>query len=80
MAFLLYQASTLTLPSCVPFSPTASFSELLLLALAIGGGIAAVVILLIIILSCRRCKKRTQMELEGNEEAPRKERKDPTAW
>ncbi|KAM6987829.1 myelin protein zero-like protein 2 [Tautogolabrus adspersus] len=59
---------------------TASFSELLLLALAIGGGIAAVVILLIIILSCRRCKKRSQRELEGNEEAPRKkERKDPTA-
>ncbi|XP_033487773.1 myelin protein zero-like protein 2 [Epinephelus lanceolatus] len=57
---------------------TASFSELLLLALAIGGGIAAVVILLIIILSCRRCKKRRQREREGNEEAPRKERKDPT--
>ncbi|XP_029303020.1 myelin protein zero-like protein 2 [Cottoperca gobio] len=59
---------------------TASFSELLLLAFAIGGGIAAVVILLIIILSCRRCKKRTERQLEGNEEAPRKERKDPTAW
>ncbi|KAK5868459.1 hypothetical protein PBY51_009472 [Eleginops maclovinus] len=58
---------------------TASFSELLLLALAIGGGIAAVVIILIIILSCRRCKKKTQRQLEGNEEAPRKERKDPTA-
>ncbi|XP_040902631.1 myelin protein zero-like protein 2 [Toxotes jaculatrix] len=58
---------------------TASFSELLLLALAIGGGIAAVVILLIIIVSCRRCKKRRQRQLEGNEEAPRKERKDPTA-
>ncbi|KAM6932011.1 myelin protein zero-like protein 2 [Lycodopsis pacificus] len=57
---------------------TASFSELLLLALAIGGGIAAVVILLIIILSCRRCKKRRQRQHEGNEEAPRKERKDPT--
>ncbi|TDH15125.1 hypothetical protein EPR50_G00028280 [Perca flavescens] len=59
---------------------TASLSELLLLALAIGGGIAAVVILLIIILSCRRCKKRRQGEREGNEEAPRKERKDPTVW
>ncbi|XP_074536582.1 myelin protein zero-like protein 2 [Halichoeres trimaculatus] len=58
---------------------TASFSELLLLALAIGGGIAAVVLLLIIILSCRRCKKRRLRQLEGNEEAPRKERKDPTA-
>ncbi|XP_034557804.1 myelin protein zero-like protein 2 isoform X1 [Notolabrus celidotus] len=58
---------------------TASFSELLLLALAVGGGIAAVVILLIIILSCRRCKKRSQRQREGNEEAPRKERKDPTA-
>ncbi|XP_070685860.1 myelin protein zero-like protein 2 [Pempheris klunzingeri] len=57
---------------------TASFSELLLLALAIGGGIAAVVILLIIIVSCRRCKKRTQRQLEGHEEAPRKDRKDPT--
>ncbi|KAG7223092.1 hypothetical protein INR49_015851 [Caranx melampygus] len=59
---------------------TASFSELLMLALAIGGGIAGVVILLIIILSCRRCRRRRQRELEGNEEAPRKERKDPTAW
>ncbi|XP_059188048.1 myelin protein zero-like protein 2 [Centropristis striata] len=59
---------------------TASFSELLLLALAIGGGIAAVVFLLIIILSCRRCKKRRQRQHEGSEEAPRKERKDPTAW
>ncbi|KAK5929175.1 hypothetical protein CgunFtcFv8_010430 [Champsocephalus gunnari] len=57
---------------------TASFSELLLLALAIGGGIAAVVILLIIFVSCRRCKTKTLRQLEGNEEAPRKERKDPT--
>ncbi|KAF3847905.1 hypothetical protein F7725_020934 [Dissostichus mawsoni] len=57
-----------------------SFSELLLLALAIGGGIAAVVILLIIFVSCRRCKKKTLRQLEGNEEAPRKERKDPTVW
>ncbi|XP_044210893.1 myelin protein zero-like protein 2 [Thunnus albacares] len=57
---------------------TASFSELLLLVLAIGGGIAAVVILLVIIVSCRRCKRRRQRH-EGNEEAPRKERKDPTA-
>ncbi|XP_022616268.1 myelin protein zero-like protein 2 [Seriola dumerili] len=58
---------------------TASFSELLMLALAIGGGITAVVILLVIIVSCRRCKKRRQRQLEGNEEAPCKERKDPTA-
>ncbi|CAG6006537.1 unnamed protein product [Menidia menidia] len=58
---------------------TASFNELLLLALGIGGGIAAVVILLIIIVSCRRCKK-SQRHLEENEEAPRKERKDPTVW
>ncbi|KAI3354562.1 hypothetical protein L3Q82_019069, partial [Scortum barcoo] len=59
---------------------TASFSELLLLALAIGGGIAVVVLLLVIILSCRRYRKRRQRQREGNEEAPRKERKDPTAW
>ncbi|XP_068441209.1 myelin protein zero-like protein 2 [Clinocottus analis] len=58
---------------------TASFSELLLLALAIGGGIAAVVVLLVIVVSCRRCRKRRQRQLEGSEEAPRKERKDPTA-
>ncbi|TNN47281.1 Myelin protein zero-like protein 2 [Liparis tanakae] len=59
---------------------TASFSELLLLALAIGGGIAAVVFLLVIVVSCRRCKKRRQRQQEGSEEAPRKkkERKDPT--
>uniref|UniRef100_H3C130 Ig-like domain-containing protein n=1 Tax=Tetraodon nigroviridis TaxID=99883 RepID=H3C130_TETNG len=53
---------------------TASFSELLLLALAIGGGITAVVILLIIIVSCRRCKKRRQRPRDRGEEAPRKER------
>ncbi|XP_028275049.1 myelin protein zero-like protein 2 [Parambassis ranga] len=58
---------------------TASFSELLLLALAIGGGIAAIVILLLIIVSCRRYRQRRERQLEGNEEAPRKERKDPTA-
>lgn len=60
---------------------TASFSELLLLALAIGGAIALVVILLIIIVSCRRCKRRArQRQLEEKEEAPCKERKDPTVW
>lgn len=59
---------------------TASFSELLLLALAIGGGIASVVLLLVIIVSCRRYRKKRQRHIEGNEEAPRKERKDPTAW
>ncbi|XP_053177384.1 myelin protein zero-like protein 2 [Scomber japonicus] len=61
---------------------TASFSELLLLALAIGGGITAVVILLIIIVSCRRCKRKRERHegnVHGHEEAPRKERKDPTA-
>ncbi|KAL6116436.1 mpzl2 [Pungitius sinensis] len=58
---------------------TASFSDLLLLALAVGGGIAAVVLLLLVILSCRRCRKRAREQREGNEEAPRKERKDPTA-
>ncbi|KAM4628063.1 myelin protein zero-like protein 2 [Polymixia lowei] len=59
---------------------TASFSELLLLALAIGGVIAIVVIILIIILSCRRCRrKRQRQRQEVNEEAPCKERKDPTA-
>ncbi|GAA6226220.1 myelin protein zero-like protein 2 [Lates japonicus] len=59
---------------------SASFSGLVLLALAIAGSIAGVVILLVIIVSCRRCKKKRQRQLEGNEEAPpRKERKDPTA-
>ncbi|KAM9853019.1 myelin protein zero-like protein 2 [Aulostomus maculatus] len=57
---------------------SASFSELLFLALAIGGGITAVVLLLIIIVSCRRCKRRRQRR-EEEQEAPRKERKDPTA-
>ncbi|KAF7652067.1 hypothetical protein LDENG_00101860 [Lucifuga dentata] len=56
---------------------TASFSELLTLAMGIGGGIAFVIIILIIIASCRRCKRKRQMQ-EVNEEAPRKERKDPT--
>lgn len=61
---------------------TASFSELLRLALAIGGGITGVVLLLIIIVSCRRCHKRRQRQRcrSNQEEAPRKERKDPTAW
>ncbi|XP_054884831.1 myelin protein zero-like protein 2 [Poeciliopsis prolifica] len=59
---------------------TASFNELLFLVLAIGGGIAAVVFCLIVIVSCRRCKrKHRQRQLEGDEEVPRKERKDPTA-
>ncbi|XP_061774955.1 myelin protein zero-like protein 2 isoform X2 [Nerophis ophidion] len=56
---------------------TASFSELLLLALAVGGGIAVVVLLLIIIVSCRRCKRKRQRR-EGEVEAPRKAKKDPT--
>lgn len=61
--------------------PPASFSDLLLLALAVGGGIAAVVLFLIIIVSCRRCKKkRRQRPRDRAEEAPRKERKDPTVW
>ncbi|KAM4590417.1 myelin protein zero-like protein 2 [Fundulus diaphanus] len=59
---------------------TASFNDLLYLVLAIGGGIAAVVFCLIIIVSCRRCKRQyRQRQLEDDEEAPRKERKDPTA-
>ncbi|XP_028321288.1 myelin protein zero-like protein 2 isoform X2 [Gouania willdenowi] len=59
---------------------TASFSGLVLLALAIGGGIAVMVILMIIVVSCRRCRKKRQRQrqLEENEEAPSKERKDPT--
>ncbi|XP_076000301.1 myelin protein zero-like protein 2 [Genypterus blacodes] len=56
---------------------TASFSDLLILALAIGGGIAFVVVILVIIVSCRRCKRKRQGQ-EGGEEAPRKVRKDPT--
>ncbi|XP_061538260.1 myelin protein zero-like protein 2 isoform X2 [Phycodurus eques] len=56
---------------------TASFSELLLLAFAIGGGISVVVLLLIIIVSCRRCKRKRERR-DGEVEAPRKERKDPT--
>ncbi|XP_029026928.1 myelin protein zero-like protein 2 [Betta splendens] len=58
---------------------TASFSELLLLALGIVGGVAAVVILLVLFVSCRRCKRRRQRELEENEEAPRKEIKGPSS-
>ncbi|XP_036938535.1 myelin protein zero-like protein 2 isoform X2 [Acanthopagrus latus] len=58
---------------------TASFSELLYLAFAVLGGILIVVFLLVVIWSCRRCKRRRQGQLEENVEAPRKERKDPTA-
>ncbi|KAM9317596.1 myelin protein zero-like protein 2 [Pholidichthys leucotaenia] len=58
---------------------TASFNGLVFLALCIGGGITAMVLLLLLIVSCRRCKKNRQRQLEGCEEAPRKERKDPTA-
>ncbi|KAG7270515.1 hypothetical protein CRUP_026407 [Coryphaenoides rupestris] len=61
---------------------TASFSELVLLALAIGGAIGLVVILLVVIVSCRRCaKKRARqrsLDLDMEEEPSRKERKDPT--
>ncbi|CAL9684203.1 unnamed protein product [Knipowitschia caucasica] len=65
---------------------TASFSELLYLAMAIGGGIAAVVVLLVIIVSCRRCKKKQRQRMERDVEVPckerkeLKERKDPTVW
>uniref|UniRef100_A0A3B3D5W9 Myelin protein zero like 2 n=1 Tax=Oryzias melastigma TaxID=30732 RepID=A0A3B3D5W9_ORYME len=58
---------------------TASFSELLLLAFAIGGGITVLVILLLVIVSLRKYRRRHR-EQGGIEEAPRKERKDPTAW
>ena len=62
--------------------PTASFSELLLLALAIGGAIGLVVIFLVVFVSCRRCAKNRarQRHAEVDQESPRKERKDPTAW
>lgn len=74
-------AYTFLLLSCrVTFLSPASFSDLLLLALAIGGGITAVVLFLVVVVSCRRCKKRRQMPRERCEEAPRKERKDPTVW
>lgn len=73
-------ASEMFLSSHVAFLPLASFSDLVLLALAIGGGITAVVIFLIIIMSCRRCKKRRQRPRDRGEEAPCKERKDPTVW
>lgn len=62
---------------------TASFSDLLYLAMYIGIGIAAVVILLVVIVSCRRCKKKQRRRMQENIEAPRKEhkeRKDPTVW
>uniref|UniRef100_A0A8D2ZEJ3 Ig-like domain-containing protein n=1 Tax=Scophthalmus maximus TaxID=52904 RepID=A0A8D2ZEJ3_SCOMX len=64
---------------------TASFSDLIRLVLAVAGGITGVVVLLIIFVSCRRCRKRRQRQQQqqleaGNEAAPRKERKDPTAW
>ncbi|XP_072311031.1 myelin protein zero-like protein 2 [Eucyclogobius newberryi] len=55
---------------------TASFSELLYLAMAIGGGIAGVVVLLVMILSCRRYSKKHRQRMEENVEAPRKERKE----
>ncbi|XP_037553224.1 myelin protein zero-like protein 2 [Nematolebias whitei] len=58
---------------------SASFSELLVLVVAIGGAITAVVLILVVIASCRKYKRR-QRQLEDNEEAPRKERKDPTVW
>ncbi|XP_059930414.1 myelin protein zero-like protein 2 [Gadus macrocephalus] len=60
---------------------TASFSELLLLALAIGGAIGLVVIFLVVFVSCRRCSKNRarQRHAEVDQESPRKERKDPTA-
>uniref|UniRef100_A0A1A7WLH0 Myelin protein zero-like 2 n=1 Tax=Iconisemion striatum TaxID=60296 RepID=A0A1A7WLH0_9TELE len=56
---------------------TASFSDLLILAVAIGSTIGCIVLLLFISFCCRRCRKR-QRQLKSNEEAPRKERKDPT--
>lgn len=57
---------------------TASFSEIVILAVAIGGAIMLMVILLVIIMSIRRCLKKRQEE--WLEELPRRERKDPTLW
>lgn len=79
-AFIFLHLHTMSF-SFLCFLVTASFNELLYLVLAIGGGIAAVVFCLIVIVSCRRCKrKHRQRQLEGDEEVPRKERKDPTVW
>lgn len=68
-----------TLSLSFPLHFSASFSELLILVVAIGGAITAVVLILVAIASYRKYKRR-QRQLEDNEEAPRKERKDPTVW
>ncbi|XP_029529824.1 myelin protein zero-like protein 2 [Oncorhynchus nerka] len=56
---------------------TASFSEMIMLAVAIGGAIVLMVIFLVIIMSIRRCREKRREE-EGAEELPRRQRKDPT--
>lgn len=56
---------------------TASFSEIAILAASVGGAIVIIVIILIIVLCVKRCKKDQPGDLE---EAPRRERKDPTVW
>ncbi|KAJ7990230.1 hypothetical protein DPEC_G00298160 [Dallia pectoralis] len=56
----------------------ASFSEIAVLAAAIGGAIVLMVTILVIVMSIRRCRRRRQEEEEaGIEEPPRRTRKDP---
>ncbi|KAL0972752.1 hypothetical protein UPYG_G00194350 [Umbra pygmaea] len=63
---------------------TASFSEIAILAAAIGGGIVLMVIILVIVMSVRRWRKRREEEMEEVEEVekveelPRRDRKDPS--
>ncbi|XP_007229633.3 myelin protein zero-like protein 2 [Astyanax mexicanus] len=56
---------------------SASFSEIVILAVAIGGAVLLIIIILIGIVSIRRCRKKERMERE--EVVPRRY-KDPDLW
>ncbi|KAL6471993.1 hypothetical protein MHYP_G00206430 [Metynnis hypsauchen] len=56
---------------------SASFSEIVILAVAIGGAVLLTIIILIAIVSIRRCRKLERMEREG---IPSRHKEEPMLW
>lgn len=59
---------------------TATWSPILQLVMIIGGAVMGLVTLIVCAVSIRKCRKEQRSNLEEGEEAPRRERKDPTVW
>ncbi|XP_017564930.1 myelin protein zero-like protein 2 [Pygocentrus nattereri] len=56
---------------------SASFSEIVILAVAIGGAVLLTIIILIAVVSIRRCRKLERMERDG---IPRRHKEEPMLW